>query len=170
MCCHLSQCVAVCHSVLQRIAVINGTLWVVKTAIYHSFLLLLWENEVLCVLKCVATCHSVSQCVTVCCSVLQCAEWYCHLLQCVAEREVRSKAIPWPLAIPKENICIYVLYMCMIWCVCYLCMRIDVYDICVWCICVIYICVIYMCVWYIGYACTIYPPDPISHVCSLTGT
>ena len=54
---YVSQCVAVCWSVLQCVC---------------------------SVLQCVAVCCSVLQCVAVCCSVLQCVAVYCSVLQCIA--------------------------------------------------------------------------------------
>jgi len=63
----LLQCVAVCCSVLQRVAV--------------SFC----DRNRLCVEDApVAVCCSVLQCVAVCCSVLQRVTVCCSVLQCVA--------------------------------------------------------------------------------------
>jgi len=63
--CSVSQCVAVCRSVLQVSQVTPQTT-------YSS------------VLQCVAVCRSVLQCVAVCCNVSQCVAVCCSVLQCVA--------------------------------------------------------------------------------------
>ena len=60
-------CVAVCVSVLQRVAICC-----------------LYTDPIVPVLQCVVVCCSVLQCVAECCSVLQCAAVCCSVLQCVA--------------------------------------------------------------------------------------
>ena len=108
------QCIAVCCSVLQRVAVYRSPLiaWSIPkatpfAAVYCSVLqyLAVLSNALQCVavgcsgLQCVAVCCSVLQCVAVCCSVslidnfvfdpkrhrlLQCVAVCCSVLQCVA--------------------------------------------------------------------------------------
>ena len=71
------QCVAVCYSVLQCVAV-------------DACLQLAQVLHLLPLLQCaaaatpVAVSCSVLQCAAVCCSVLQCVASYCSVLQCVA--------------------------------------------------------------------------------------
>jgi len=83
------QCIAVCCSVLQRVAVYRSPLiaWSIPkatpfAAVYCSVLqyLAVLSNA----LQCVAVCCSVLQCVAVCCSVLQCVAMCCSVLQCIA--------------------------------------------------------------------------------------
>jgi len=76
------QCVAVCYSVLQRVAACCSVLQCV--AVCCS------------VLQRVAACCSVFQCVAVC-SVLQCVAGCCIVLQCVAVRCSALQYGIWPL-------------------------------------------------------------------------
>ena len=69
VCCSISQYVAACCSVLQCVAV---------CCMCCSVL------QYVPVLRCVAVCCSVFQCVVVYCSVLQCVVVSCFVLQCVA--------------------------------------------------------------------------------------
>jgi len=79
------QCVAVCCSVLQCVAVSVGTLITPQNASHQtSHVRCVCVCDVLwCVLQCIAVCCRV-QGVTVCCSVLQCVAVCCSVLQCVA--------------------------------------------------------------------------------------
>ena len=103
------DCVAVCCSVLQCVAVLDPLTCLPCLILCHdSFVHVpslihfcrcsqngsLWwtllAKKVVCVavccsvLQCVAVCCSVLQCVAVCCSVLQCIAVCCSVLQCVA--------------------------------------------------------------------------------------
>jgi len=74
VCCSLVQCVAVCGSVLQYVAVCCSLVQCVAVCCI--------------VLQCVAVFCSVLQygsmlqCLAVCCSVLQCVSVFCSALQC----------------------------------------------------------------------------------------
>ena len=71
---HLVDCVAVCCSVLQCVAVYRWPLFVC----HHKWLgLSHW-------VECVAVCCNMLQCVAVCCMVLQGVKVRCSVLQCVA--------------------------------------------------------------------------------------
>ena len=72
MCCDVLQCVAVCCSVLHRVA-----------AVYKCVSFGTPREHALEVS--VAVCISTLQCVAVCCSVLQCVAVCCSVLQCVGE-------------------------------------------------------------------------------------
>ena len=61
----MSQCVAVCCSVLRCVAVC----WSVVSALFDALLYDLTHSCIL--LQCVVVCCSVLHCVAVCCSVLQ---------------------------------------------------------------------------------------------------
>ena len=113
------QCVAVCCSVLQCVAVI------LRNVKYISQFFSMKHILVCCsVLQCVAVCCSVLQCVAVilrnvnyfsqffsmkhilmCCSVLQCVAVCCSVLQCVAV----CCSDP-----SKCKICFIVLFICFI--------------------------------------------------------
>jgi len=71
----MTQCVAVCCSVLQCVAVCCSVLQCV--AVYCSVL----QYKVLLPNLTRRTCCSVIQCVVVCCSVLQCVAVCCSVLQ-----------------------------------------------------------------------------------------
>jgi len=76
VCCSVLQCVAVYYSVLQCIPVCCSVLQCV--AVYYSVLQCITVRR--SVFQCVAVYSSVLQCITVCCSVLQ-----CHImLQCAS--------------------------------------------------------------------------------------
>jgi len=71
------QCVAVCCSVLQRVAVrVAGILALTTRGQVHML--------------CVAVCCNVLQSVAVCCSLSQSVAVCCSLLQCVLQRHRRS--------------------------------------------------------------------------------
>jgi len=107
------QCVTVCCSVLQSVAVIkHGTAATVfqwlrlhksiqqsefVNGMYCSVLHYVAECVAVCcsVLQRVAVCCSVLQCVAVCCSVLQRVAVCCSVLQCVAYMAVRAQEISW---------------------------------------------------------------------------
>jgi len=78
VCCSVLQCVAVCCSVLQYVAVTYEA--------YHSNQIHLRVVRCLTcfIVQCVAVYYSVLQCIAVCCSVLQCIAVCCNVLQCVA--------------------------------------------------------------------------------------
>ena len=83
MCCSVSQCVAVCCSVLQL------RNYHIRSRSKASGLLICMLQcvAVRCsVLQCVAVRCCVLQCVAVCCSALQCVAVHCKALQCVAVR------------------------------------------------------------------------------------
>ena len=72
LCC-LSQCVAVCCSVLQQDGTILDRCQTADDA-----------GDMQVLLQCVAVCCSVLQCVSFCCSVLQCVAVCCSVLHFVA--------------------------------------------------------------------------------------
>ena len=78
------QCVLVCYSVLQRVAVSCSLLRVESPNLFLSGPVLQCVAVHCSVLLCVAVCCSVLQCVAVCYSVLQCVIVCCSVLQCVA--------------------------------------------------------------------------------------
>ena len=91
------QCVAVCYSVLQHVAVYcfrYSLFWRVHHSVYPRS----------AALKCVVVCCSVLQCVVVCCSALQCITVCCSVLQCVAACVLQfvasvSMAVPVPMSV-----------------------------------------------------------------------
>jgi len=89
------QCVAVCCSVLQYVAVCCVAVCDKRTKFHLRFIT---ERSLIrySVLQCVAVCCSVLQCVAVCCSVLQCVAVCCSMLQCVVLQCVTYAQIPSP--------------------------------------------------------------------------
>ena len=80
------QCVVVCFSVLQRLAVCCSVLNCVVKLEYDPFPSYIYKVcvAVRCnVLQCVAVCCNMLQDVAVCCSVLQCVAVCRSVLQCV---------------------------------------------------------------------------------------
>ena len=82
MCCSVWQCVAVCGSVLQRVAVHWKCLPKIDTDTYMQLMDVtrLLEEKQEEVRGYVAVCCSVLQCVAVCCSVLKCVAMCCSVL------------------------------------------------------------------------------------------
>ena len=68
MCCRVLQCVAVCRSVVQRVAVLQVIKSKADTTVKDKSYCLVLQCDV----QCVAVCCSVLQCVAVCFGVLQC--------------------------------------------------------------------------------------------------
>jgi len=116
------KCVAVCCSVLQRVAVCCSA-WQCQTPDASHSCLQTQQSAVSCsVLQCVAVCCSVLQCmavsdarrltllpantaisselqcVAVCCSVMQCVAVCCSVLQCVAVHGSVRRPMPHTLA------------------------------------------------------------------------
>ena len=85
------QCVAVCCSVLQFVAVCTLGNTLQHTATHFRF-----------VLQFVAVCCRVLPFVAVCCSVLQCVVVCCSVLQCVA---VCCSVLPWLATLPVRESC-----------------------------------------------------------------
>ena len=75
----MSQCVAVCCSVLQCVTVCCSVLQCVCVAVCCS----VSQCDAMCcsVSQCDAVCCNVSQCDAVCCSVMQCVTVCCSVLQ-----------------------------------------------------------------------------------------
>jgi len=72
------QCVAVCCSMLQLVAVLFSEM------VLSSSKCVLQCVVVRNLMQCVAVCCSMLQYVAVCCSVLQCDTMCCSVMQCVA--------------------------------------------------------------------------------------
>jgi len=84
--CRVSQCVVVCCSMLQSVAVrCRVSQCVAKSISRVVFTRAATDTGMCCsVLQCAAVCYSVLQCVAVCCSVLQCVAVRCSVMQCIA--------------------------------------------------------------------------------------
>jgi len=78
MWCSVSQCVAVCRSELQGVAVSCSVL----QCVVISYGVLQCATVQCSVPQCIAVCHSVLQCATVCYSVLQCVAVRSSLPSC----------------------------------------------------------------------------------------
>jgi len=99
----VSQCIAVCCSVLQR----PNWRRILKYSSSASSDSIVLQCVALCgsvlqrvaaccsVLQCVAVCCSVLQCVAVCFSVLQCVAVFCSVLQCVTKANLASNSEVW---------------------------------------------------------------------------
>jgi len=83
MCCSVMQCIAVCGSVLQFVALVATTPKTRTRAprLSRRISLIPGVSVAEC---CPVVCCSVLQCVAVCCSVLQCVAVCCRVVQCVA--------------------------------------------------------------------------------------
>jgi len=86
VCCSVLQCVAVCCSVLQCVAVCCIVcMYIWNAAAYHD----LKKSRNMCIL-CVAVYCSMLQCVAECCSVLQCVAVCCIIyiyMECISRLE-----------------------------------------------------------------------------------
>jgi len=86
---NMSQCVAMCRSVLQYVAVCCNMLQCVAMCRSVLHYVVVCCNMSQCVaicrsvLQCVAVCCNMSQCVAICCSVLQYVAVCCNMLQCI---------------------------------------------------------------------------------------
>ena len=76
----MSQCIAVCSSVVECVVVILVCYRVLRMCGILNCRLLCVVPEIF---RATGICK-VRQCVAVCCSVLQCVAVYCRALQCVA--------------------------------------------------------------------------------------
>jgi len=76
------QCVTVCCSVLQYVAVfIDGFCEALQCVAVCCSVFLVYHSVWQCVFQCVAVCCSVTGFLAVCCNVLQCVAACCSVLQ-----------------------------------------------------------------------------------------
>ena len=72
----ITQCVAVCCSVLQCVAVCCSVLQHIKASRHTCVAIHLYTSTGI-VHSCIVVCRSALQCVALCCNVLQCVVLHC---------------------------------------------------------------------------------------------